>query len=292
MPEQPLSKPVSLGRVPGVHRRRADAATGTGRVAQSREPRRGRELIKPNDRLTSFDRLEIYNQQYWWRISGAFAEDFRGLRAVFGERKFEKLSTAYLSECGSHSWTLRDLGSRLLDFIADHPELIAPHCRLASDMAAVEWARVVAFDGEEKPPLDAVKFSKRPPEKMTLGIQPYLNLLELHYPVDHMLRRLKRAESGTASNAMSGGVRARRVRLTSKAATELIHLAVHRSDFSVYYKRLDAEAFHLLSALRDGRPLEAACEMAFSESLGSPEAISEKVRLWFSAWMSFGWLTA
>ena len=25
-------------------------------------------FIKPNDRLTSFERLEIYNRQYWWRI--------------------------------------------------------------------------------------------------------------------------------------------------------------------------------------------------------------------------------
>ena len=26
-------------------------------------------IIKPNDRLTSFERLEIYNRQYWFRIS-------------------------------------------------------------------------------------------------------------------------------------------------------------------------------------------------------------------------------
>ena len=25
-------------------------------------------IIKPNDRLTSFERLEIYNRQYWIRI--------------------------------------------------------------------------------------------------------------------------------------------------------------------------------------------------------------------------------
>ena len=25
-------------------------------------------FIKPNDRLTSFERLEIYNRQYWFRL--------------------------------------------------------------------------------------------------------------------------------------------------------------------------------------------------------------------------------
>ena len=34
-------------------------------------------LIKPNDRLTSFSRLEIYNQQYWWRLPGCLRADFR-----------------------------------------------------------------------------------------------------------------------------------------------------------------------------------------------------------------------
>ena len=73
-------------------------------------------FVKPNDRLTAFERLQIYNQQYWWRLLGAFGEDFRGLRAVLGERKFDKLAVAYVESCGSHSWTLRNLGSQLVPF--------------------------------------------------------------------------------------------------------------------------------------------------------------------------------
>jgi hypothetical protein len=37
--------------------------------------------IKPNDRLSSFDRLEIYNRQYWFRVIGAVSEDFSALQA-------------------------------------------------------------------------------------------------------------------------------------------------------------------------------------------------------------------
>src|SRR5271154_5109399 len=40
------------------------------------------QIIKPNDRLSSFERLEIYNRQYWFRVLSAFAEDFPGVRAV------------------------------------------------------------------------------------------------------------------------------------------------------------------------------------------------------------------
>src|SRR5258708_1324067 len=32
--------------------------------------------ISPNDRLSSFERLEIYNRQYWFRLISAVSEDF------------------------------------------------------------------------------------------------------------------------------------------------------------------------------------------------------------------------
>ena len=58
-------------------------------------------FIRPNDRLTSFERLEIYNRQYWWRVLASLGEDFPGLRAVLGERRFDAMSKAYLSDCPS-----------------------------------------------------------------------------------------------------------------------------------------------------------------------------------------------
>ncbi len=252
------------------------------------------QFIKPNDRLDSFDRLQIYNQQYWWRLLGNFAEDFRGLRAVLGERKFDKLAVAYLDHCGSQSWTLRNLGSRLEEFLRNRPELTAPQTALALDMVRVEWARTVAFDEAENPPLPADEVRDIPPELLRLGLQPYLILIELHHPIDHLLGKLKRQseiETGTLSNAVSSARPRARRRLTVRPSRKPIYLAVHRHKFSVYFKRLDTEAWHLLRALRVGTPLDAACGLAFADSTDSPEAMAEKVRSWFAAWMGFGWLT-
>lgn len=252
------------------------------------------QFIKPNDRLDSFDRLQIYNQQYWWRLLGNFAEDFRGLRAVLGQRKFDKLAVAYLDHCGSQSWTLRNLGGRLEEFLRDHPALTVPQTALALDMVRVEWARTVAFDEAENPPLPAHKVRDIPPELLRIGLQPYLILLELNHPIDRLLGKLKRQseiETGTLSNAVSSSrLRARR-RLTAGPSRKPIYLAVHRHRFSVYYKRLDPEAWRLLRALRAGTPLDAACSLAFADSTDSPKAMAGKVRSWFAAWMGFGWLT-
>src|ERR1700761_210105 len=54
------------------------------------------KFIKPNDRLSSFDRLEIYNKQYWFRLLDCLHDDYPGVRAVLGTKKFTHLATAYL----------------------------------------------------------------------------------------------------------------------------------------------------------------------------------------------------
>ena len=252
------------------------------------------QFIKPNDRLDSFQRLEIYNQQYWWRLLGNFAEDFRGLRAVLGDAQFDKLAVAYLENCGSSSWTLRNLGNRLEQFVRERPELAAPHTSLVIDMVRVEWARTIAFDEAEKQPLLPEDVRDIPPRLLRLGLQPYLVLLELRHPVDKLLGKLKRQgeiETASVSNAVSRVRPRRRSRLTAHPRTKPIYLAVHRQNFSVYYKRLKAEAYRLLCALRDGTPLESACSLAFADSTGSPDVMAEKTRTWFAEWMSFGWLT-
>lgn len=252
------------------------------------------QIIRPNDRSSAFERLQIYNQQYWWRLLGNFAEDFPGLRAVLGQRAFDRLAVAYLDECGSTSWNLRDLGSKLPDFVREHPALTTPRHELAFDMARVEWARVVAFDEPGKPPLEPKKIAGTAPTHLRFDLQPYITLLELAYPIDELVRRLKAAEieTGAVSNAVSAKRPRRQPRFSASARRRPIYLAVHRVDCSVYYKRLEPAAFRLLTALRSGATLDAACAEAFRDSKELPDQSAAKVQTWFATWTRFSWLCA
>ena len=80
--------------------------------------------IKPNNLLSSFDRLEIYNRQYWFRVIGAVAEDFPALSTVLGGKVFNLLVLAYLRENPSTSFTLRNLGSKLPQWLEEHSEVL------------------------------------------------------------------------------------------------------------------------------------------------------------------------
>ncbi len=247
-----------------------------------------KEIIKPNDRLTSFERLEIYNRQYWFRILAALSEDFPGLRAVIGERRFEKLAIAYLLDCPSQSFTMRNLGLRLEAWLREHPEHIAKFESIALDMVRLEWAEIEAFDEAAKPKLTAAELPGLGLDP-TFELQPYVRLLDLSYPVDDLLIHVRREgeEADIASNAVTERTRsgARRRRLPKP---ERIFLAVHRADNSVYFKRIDKEAFTILCALREGKNLSDAVD-AVDWSDRPPEEASAHVQQWFAYWSAQGW---
>lgn len=254
-------------------------------------------FIKPNDRLSSFERLEIYNQQYWWRLLDSFSDDFRGLCAVIGQEKFDKLAVAYLETCGSTSWTLRNLGQHLIEFLKALPELTAPHTALAIDIASIEWARAWSFDEPGDPPPDTQYLAKTPPHRLKLKVQPYIVLLELKYEAEKLFLRFRKrdnsAAESTASNAVNAAPRKRKeARIVAKPARDPVYLAVHRQQNTVYYKRLTAEAFDLLRALRSGKTLAAACDVAFVGKAFTPEEAASLIREWFADWMELGWFAA
>src|ERR1700722_2142062 len=149
------------------------------------------ELVKPNDRLTSTDRLDIYHRQYWYRILDSFDEDFPGLCGVLGDRAFQRLSRAYLTDCPSQSFTLRNLGARLDAWLTGHPEFADKNLALALDMIRLEWAHIEAFDNAEHKALGPEDLLELGPE-LAIALQPHIRLLELQYPVDELRIKMSR----------------------------------------------------------------------------------------------------
>jgi hypothetical protein len=249
-------------------------------------------IIRPNDRLTSFERLEIYNRQYWFRLYTCFEEDFPGLQAILGRAKFDALMRAYLTDCPSESFSLRNLGSRLDAWLESHPETLAPHATLARDMVRLEWAHIEAFDSEEKSPLSAEAFAGLD-EASRLHLQPHVRLLALSYPVDDLLLQV-RTENGSSTSSSNNATVARKrrhVRHVAALAPRPMHIAVHRHQNTVWYKPIGPEEFRLLSAFEKGKPLGEAIEAAFDGSEIPEDQRPAFLQEAFANWAMLGWFT-
>ena len=250
--------------------------------------------VKPNAQLSSFERLEIYNRQYWFRVIGAVSEDYPALNAVLGQKRFDALILAYLRENPSTSFTLRDLGAKLPTWLATHPELTGTRHKLAVDVARLEWAYVEAYDSAGLPPLSADEFGSLLPDSV-LSLQPHLQLLDLSHPVDEVVlaARQNTPENDIVSSAVSQERKpSRQVRLPKVGRSSPTFLAVHRFENSVYYRRIDREAFQLLSAIRQGDSIATVVDKAFSESSLQPRDRAAKLRDYFAHASELGWFSA
>lgn len=249
-------------------------------------------FIAPNSRLSSFERLEIYNRQYWYRILGALAEDFPALRTVIGSRAFDAMSVAYLSAHPSRSFTLRNLGSHLAEWLTRNTHFAARRADLAVDVARIEWAFVEAFDGAEHEPLTLEQIATLDGGSH-LALQPHLQLVELNYPVDDLVLNLHKHEKRQTTEA---GVKhedddhapAKLPPIRRKPTW----LAAHRVDYSVYYLRLKRGEFHTLRDIRAGRPLAEAIEAGVTTARVPAARRPQLVREWFTAWAELGWICA
>ena len=249
-------------------------------------------IIKPNDRLSSFERLEIYNRQYWFRLYSSFEEDFPGLMAVIGRKKFDALTRAYLTDFPSRSFSLRNLGSQLEYWLLSHREYIEPRAGLALDMVRIEWAHIETFDSGSDPLIDADDLAEIH-DGSQLHLQPYLRVLKLQYPVDDLIIEL-RNESGSSdssSNNASIARKRRKARHVAEQEPEEIYLAVHRHQNSVYYKRLSREDYRLLSALMVGEAIGKAIDIAFEDSEIPENEQALFLQAAFQSWSSLGWFT-
>lgn len=263
------------------------------RTAPDGQPMRAyaARFIKPNDRLTSFERLEIYNRQYWFRLLSSLVEDFPGLRAILGDARFESMSKAYITDNPSRSFTLRNLGSQLESWLHQHPSWAGKKQALALDIVKLEWAEIEAFDGKAEPPLRAEDLAANAGPTLRLRLQPYIQLLSLRYPVDDLLLEIKSnlEENEVASNAFQERRKRKRVQSVAKLKPAAIALAVHRIDNSVYFRRIEHEELALLTELKQGRTLQQAVNRAFRDTKIPPQELPALVQHWFHNWAALGW---
>jgi hypothetical protein len=163
---------------------------------------------------------------------------------------------------------------------------------IAIDMVRLEWAEIEAYDGLELPKLDAVALRELG-EDPVFRLQPHLRLLDLSYPLDDLLLSIRHngeAESDIVSNAVNERTRRSRIRRSSLPKAKKIYLAVHRQEGTVYFKRLQREAFGLLVGLQQGKPLSEAIAGSVDWTNRKVEYITVRVHDWFANWAALGWL--
>jgi len=158
-------------------------------------------------------------------------------------------------------------------------------------MVRLEWADIEAFDGEAKPAVHPKDLNGSSVPNLSLRLQPYIQLLALHYPVDDLLLEVRQNDESAdfASNTLTENRKSVNVRAIAALQPKQTFLVIQRIEFSVYFRRIEHEEYALLSALRSGKTIERAIELAFQRSSVPEFDRAGYVRHCFQTWATMGW---
>lgn len=195
----------------------------------------------PADSLIASGDLEIYASMYASRLHDALASDYPKLRAALGDEPFAALATQYLCAHPPWSFTLRDLGIDLAAWLAT--TTLAPPW--ASDLAALERARVEVFDGPDAEPLAhaaVIELGAELPE-LVLAWVPSSAVVPLAWAVDDLWSAIEDDQPVSAEPAREARV-----------------VLVWRREISVLHRTLDPDEAELARPIAAGARFADVCE--------------------------------
>jgi len=141
--------------------------------------------IAPSPTLDPAQRLQVYANAYVIRLREALAEDFPKTAQLLGEGEFTRLVRDYLGAHPSTEPSLRHLGRAMADFIRKSDGFTG----WLGDLAALEWARVNAFDAPGDEPLKAAQLAAIEPAQwpqIHMRAVRSLDLINTQWPVHRL----------------------------------------------------------------------------------------------------------
>jgi len=229
-------------------------------------------LVLPSQQLNSVERLSIYGEMYFWRLTEILAEEFPTVQHLLGKEVFGKVVRDFVTRHPSTHYSLTRLGSKFPAYLADEADDI-PDREFVADVATVERAMEDVFDARRAEPIQFEDLTAIPIERwgdVRLQTIPALRLLQLDYPV----------------NTFITAVREDRHMDIPAAAPAFV--AVYRHNYRVWRIDLDGQRFTLLAALHQGESLGSALDLCASLPEADPAGLMDAVSGWFREWTSEG----
>lgn len=228
-------------------------------------------LVTASSTLSSLARLDIYRRSYQARLIECLADDYPVLQQTLGEETFEDLCRAYIHEHPSTEPSLNRFGRHMADFCRNHP-LSDPD--FAADLAALEWAVVLAIHAPTAPPLTAEDLTRVAIEswpEIRLVPNPSLGVHAFDYPVNAYFSARRRGQAAAVPTARPCSV------------------AVYRTEQSVWRLELTPPMATLVDSLSRGETLGASLSLVAAKLDGVPEVqAAQNVTAWFSHAVSSG----
>jgi Putative DNA-binding domain len=243
-----------------------------------------RNFIRPTENLQPHERLQIYNQQYWWRLLNTLHACFPLVTRLFGSQVFnEKIGTPYLLQFPPNHWSLNLLGERLPKWILECYK--EPDQSLIYHSACLDWAFAASYVSVAYTSLDLVELGKEKEEDLlsyTFYLQPHIHLFTWQYD-------LFRFRGSFLKQGLDHWVKHRFPKLPKRKTYTFV--LYRNANNQIAWREISRGEYLLLERFKTGSTVLDACNYVESLDQVLYEEIASNLQKWLQQWAQAGWLT-
>jgi hypothetical protein len=242
------------------------------------------EYIRPSPTLKPAQRIQIYNQQYWWRLLNAMQETFPLVTRLFGYHDFNyTIAIPYLLQYPPNHWGLHTLGDQLPQWVQD--SYTAKDKRLIYNASLVDTAFCQSFIAPHQKALDAahiVEGNLSTLLDVNLFLQPHIHLFQ--FPYDLLTFRIAFMKESPDYWLEHD--------FPPFAKDRTYQFILFRSlSNDVCWSDITPAEFGLLQQFQKGSSINQACEWLEGQEETLVEEASQNLHRWFKEWAVRQWLT-
>lgn len=229
--------------------------------------------VSPSLTLTPRERVEIYHQQYWWRLLEIMQENYPSVLRLFGYSDFnDKIAIPFLQRYPSCHFSLSRLGDFLPKFIEEYYQ--ENDQKLVLEMAKIDQMVNFSFACGHYP---LSNITSEQLLNVSLTLQPHVHLYSAE--ADFLFFReqfLKNSPEYYSTQPFP------------ELICERKHAIIFRTlNNIVSWKYLSEPAYKILSMIHNGHSIADSCAIMEEEQW----PVEDDISLWFYEWTSNQWLT-
>jgi hypothetical protein len=235
--------------------------------------------IKNSPTLLAYQRLEIYNQQYWWRLLFSLKNDFPFLSRLFTSSEFQdEISVPYLTAHPPSHFSLKEVGKHLSFWIKDH--YVSENTFFLSQIAAIDYAYNDAASAKRGS--DLTHLEKELFFTTLFCLAPHVHLFALQGNLFHMRDAMLLQDHAYWYT--------HKLPLLEDPKKTLYFVLFRSRENSIFYKRLSLSEYTLLSLFKKKSSLSIMINSIDNEPK-LYEGLEDHLSEWISFWISEHLLT-
>lgn len=235
-------------------------------------------FIAPSPTLEPYRRIELYHQQYWWRLLSTLHDSFPLTVRLFGYSDFnEQIAKPYLLEFPPNSWSLNPLGDRLAEWVEKYYN--ESDKVLVLNAVKLDYVFIDSFVAAELSPVTAADQSSI--AEKSLRLQPHVKLFTFPYDLCAFRRELMK-------ESVEHWVEHPFPVLSKKKKYYFVMARTRFNDIGS--SEITLAEYMTLEQLSQPKTIMELCEWLESQKREIVNVASKNLQTWFQSWTSKGWL--